>query len=243
MTARWSCCCTASPSSGGPGGTSSNRCPEQAFARSPPTCAATVAATSHRAATTWSPAASDVAGLVRALGEANAIVVGHDWGGLVAWTVGAYFPKVVRRLGVVSVAHPLRMRGAMFTEAVSRRRNGHMLAFQLPIMPERQLVRDNAELVGRMLTDWSAPGWPDDRDGAGVSPGHPDPVGGPLGPGVLPLVFPLHAASRRHAVHPPDAGAHPGPDPAGAWGPGHLRTARVARAAPDGTWKAPIGGG
>ena len=108
-------------------------------------------------------AASDVAGLVRALGEANAIVVGHDWGGLVAWTVGAYFPKVVRRLGVVSVAHPLRMRGAMFTEAVSRHRNGHMLAFQLPIMPERQLVRDNAELVGRMLTDWSAPGWPDDR--------------------------------------------------------------------------------
>ena len=64
-------------------------------------------------------AASDVAGLVRALGEANAIVVGHDWGGLVAWTVGAYFPKVVRRLGVVSVAHPLRMRGAMFTEAVT----------------------------------------------------------------------------------------------------------------------------
>ncbi|HEY4701309.1 MAG TPA: alpha/beta fold hydrolase, partial [Streptosporangiaceae bacterium] len=30
-------------------------------------------------------AASDVAGLIRALGEANAIVVGHGWGGLVAW--------------------------------------------------------------------------------------------------------------------------------------------------------------
>ena len=105
-------------------------------------------------------AASDVAGLVRALGEANAIVVGHDWGGLVAWTVGAYYPKLVRRLAVVSVAHPLRMRGAMFTEPLSRR-NGHMLAFQLPVMPERQLLRDDAELVGRILTDWSAPGWPD----------------------------------------------------------------------------------
>ena len=109
-------------------------------------------------------AASDVAGLVRALGEANAIVVGHDWGGLVAWTVGAYFPKLVRRLAVVSVAHPLRMRGAMFAEPLSpRRRNGHMLAFQLPVMPERQLLRDDAELVGRILTDWSAPGWPDDQ--------------------------------------------------------------------------------
>jgi pimeloyl-ACP methyl ester carboxylesterase len=109
-------------------------------------------------------AASDVAGLVRALGESNAVIVGHDWGGLVAWTVGAYFPKVVRRLAVVSVAHPLRMRAAMWAEPISQgRRNSYALAFQLPIMPERQLLRDNAQRVGRMLADWSAPGWPDEE--------------------------------------------------------------------------------
>src|ERR1700750_1620406 len=61
-------------------------------------------------------AASDAAGLVRALGEANAVVVGHDWGGLVAWTMAAYYPKVVRRLGVISMAHPLRMRSALVTD-------------------------------------------------------------------------------------------------------------------------------
>ena len=44
-------------------------------------------------------AASDASGLVRSLGEANAVVVGHDWGGMIAWTMAAYFPKVVRRLG------------------------------------------------------------------------------------------------------------------------------------------------
>src|ERR1700675_4702658 len=43
-------------------------------------------------------AASDASGLVRSLGEANAVVVGHDWGGMIAWTMAAYFPKVVRRL-------------------------------------------------------------------------------------------------------------------------------------------------
>ena len=107
-------------------------------------------------------AASDVAGLIRALGEANAIVVGHDWGGLVAWTVGAYFPKMVRRLAVVSVAHPLRARGALFAEPVGHRgRNAHLLTFQVPMLPERQLTQNDAELVGRMLTDWSGPGWPD----------------------------------------------------------------------------------
>ena len=36
-------------------------------------------------------AASDVAALVRALGERDAVVVGHDWGGLVAWTMAALF--------------------------------------------------------------------------------------------------------------------------------------------------------
>src|SRR5580658_5173840 len=45
-------------------------------------------------------AASDAGGLIRALGEANAIVVGHDWGGLIAWTMGAYSPKMVRRLAI-----------------------------------------------------------------------------------------------------------------------------------------------
>jgi pimeloyl-ACP methyl ester carboxylesterase len=107
-------------------------------------------------------AASDAAGLVRALGEANAIVVGHDWGGLVAWTMAAYYPKVVRRLGVVSVAHPLRLRNAVLATPLRQGlSSSYLLGFQLPVLPERQLVRHDAQRVGRMLRSWSAPGWPD----------------------------------------------------------------------------------
>lgn len=106
--------------------------------------------------------ADDAAGLVRALGEANAIVVGHDWGGLLAWTMAVYHPKVVQRLVAVSAPHPLRLRQAVRTEI---RRQGwaarHALGFQLPWLPERRLLRDDAALVGRMLHAWSAPGWPD----------------------------------------------------------------------------------
>src|SRR5205085_9968090 len=61
-------------------------------------------------------AAADAAGLVRALGEANAIVVGHGLGGLVAWTLAGYYPKAGRRLGVVSTADPLRMRASAETD-------------------------------------------------------------------------------------------------------------------------------
>ena len=107
-------------------------------------------------------AASDAAGMVRALGEANAVVVGHDWGGLVAWTMAAYFPKVVRRLAVVSVAHPLRMRATLLTDVARGGTGiGQTLGFQLPVLPERRLVRHGALQVSRMLHAWSGPGWPD----------------------------------------------------------------------------------
>ena len=52
--------------------------------------------------------AADVAGLIRALGERDAIVVGHDWGGLLAWTHGGARPEVRapagRRLGAAPAA-------------------------------------------------------------------------------------------------------------------------------------------
>ena len=109
-------------------------------------------------------AASDSAGLVRSLGEANAIVVGHDWGGLVAWTMGVFFPKVVRRLAVVSAPHPVRVRSSVVANPAGQgRRSGYAFSFQLPILPERQLVRDDAARIGRLLRQWSGPGWPDEE--------------------------------------------------------------------------------
>jgi pimeloyl-ACP methyl ester carboxylesterase len=108
--------------------------------------------------------AGDAAGLVRALGEANAIVVGHDWGGLLAWTMAVYHPKVVQRLVPVSAPHPLRLRQSVRADA---RGQGwaarHTLAFQVPMLPERRLVRDDAAMIGRLLHRWSGPNWPDER--------------------------------------------------------------------------------
>src|ERR1700760_3094093 len=94
-------------------------------------------------------AAAAAAGLIRALGEANAIVVGHGLGGLVAWTVAAYHPEVVRRLAVISMAPPRRPRPSVFTNPRGQgRRSGYALGFQLPVSPERRLLRDGALRVG-----------------------------------------------------------------------------------------------
>jgi pimeloyl-ACP methyl ester carboxylesterase len=106
--------------------------------------------------------AGDIAGLVRSLGEANATVVGHDWGGLLAWTMGVYYPKVVERMVAVSAAHPLRLGHSLLMDI---RGQGwaarHALGFQLPMAPEKRLVKNDAALVGDLLRDWSGPGWPD----------------------------------------------------------------------------------
>src|SRR5688500_19491456 len=54
--------------------------------------------------------AADVAGVIRSLGARDAVVVGHGWGGLVAWTVAVAAPGQVRRIVAVSMGHPRRMR-------------------------------------------------------------------------------------------------------------------------------------
>jgi pimeloyl-ACP methyl ester carboxylesterase len=63
---------------------------------------------------------------------------------------------------VVSVPHPLRLRAAVLSDPFGQgRRSKYALGFQLPLLPERQLLRDGAQRVGRLLSAWSGPGWPD----------------------------------------------------------------------------------
>jgi pimeloyl-ACP methyl ester carboxylesterase len=108
---------------------------------------------------------SDVAGMVRALGEERAVVVGHDWGGFLAWCTAALHPAVVSRLVVIGMPHPLRLRAALLTDVRGQlTASRHVLAFQRPWIPERQLVRDRAAYVGRLLRGWSGTAsWPDEE--------------------------------------------------------------------------------
>ncbi|MFF4413784.1 alpha/beta fold hydrolase [Streptosporangium sp. NPDC001559] len=106
--------------------------------------------------------AGDAAGLIRALGESGAIVVGHDWGGLLGWTMAVRDPKSVLRLVPVSAPHPLRLRSALLTGSLRQIRAGaYALGFQLPFLPEWRLTAKDGALVGRMLDEWSGPGWPE----------------------------------------------------------------------------------
>ncbi|HUR51067.1 MAG TPA: alpha/beta hydrolase [Mycobacteriales bacterium] len=103
--------------------------------------------------------ANDVAGLVRALGHHDAWVVGHDWGGSLAWATATLHPRVVNRLAVLSCPHPLRVGDALRRDGAQRRMSSYMGLFQLPRLPERRLVRGG--LVTELMDRWGGPGFPD----------------------------------------------------------------------------------
>jgi pimeloyl-ACP methyl ester carboxylesterase len=53
--------------------------------------------------------AEDIHGLIGELGAESANLVGHDWGGSIAWTVAMNHPEVVDRLVILNAAHPRRL--------------------------------------------------------------------------------------------------------------------------------------
>lgn len=104
--------------------------------------------------------AGDAAGLIRALGERRAMVVGHGWGGLIGWTLAALHPRLVSSLVVLGAPHPRALRRAMWADPRGQgRAGGHAFGFQVPLLPERSLRADSAARVERIMHDWSGPAW------------------------------------------------------------------------------------
>ena len=79
--------------------------------------------------------AADIAALVTALGERDAMVVGNDVGGLLAWTMAAMHPRVVRRLAVLGAAHPLRLRAGHLLGSARAGPCVRLRAARLPATP------------------------------------------------------------------------------------------------------------
>ncbi|PRY51263.1 pimeloyl-ACP methyl ester carboxylesterase [Geodermatophilus tzadiensis] len=107
-------------------------------------------------------AAADVLALLDAAGLGSAHVVGHDWGGAVAWALGAWHPERLRTLTALSTPHPAAVARAVLTSDQGLR-SSYMALFQLPVLPERLLsARDGAALRG-VLENGGLPGDAVDR--------------------------------------------------------------------------------
>jgi pimeloyl-ACP methyl ester carboxylesterase len=100
--------------------------------------------------------AQDVAGVVKALGERSAVLVGHGWGGYVAWATATLHRRQVSALAVAAAPHPSAMlRGLRRQPGAAALR--HVLAMQVPYLPERRLADARHGFVRDHLVAWSSP--------------------------------------------------------------------------------------
>jgi len=95
--------------------------------------------------------AADVAGVITALGESSAVVIGHDWGAITAWLTALTYPSSVRAVVGMSVPYaatppcPL----ADVYRALYADRFCYQLYFSEPGVAERELDRDVAQTLRR----------------------------------------------------------------------------------------------
>ena len=95
--------------------------------------------------------AADIYQLARHLQPGRpAYVVGHDWGGAIAYHLAAHHPEVVDKLAVINCPHPAVMARRLWNPA-QLARSWYMFFFQLPWLPERKLSQNDGAAVPRTI--------------------------------------------------------------------------------------------
>ena len=99
----------------------------------------------------------DIVGLIGALGAERAHVVGHDWGGSIAWALASRAPHLVSSLTILNCPHPVA--SAECRQVIEQaQKSWYMLLFQFPGVAEEWLAMDNFANLRRFVFDTAAPG-------------------------------------------------------------------------------------
>ncbi len=75
---------------------------------------------------------ADVAAVIAAEGQKNAIIVGHDWGAAISWQVVFNRPDLVNKLVIMSVPHPVGFAREMATNVDQQKNSQYARNFQQP---------------------------------------------------------------------------------------------------------------
>ncbi len=92
---------------------------------------------------------SDIVALIRKLPGGKAHIVGHDWGGVLAWRLAAQHPELVNKLVVLNAPHPAAYLRTLKHNPIQWLRSWYVLFFQLPWLPERLIKSRNFALLER----------------------------------------------------------------------------------------------
>lgn len=102
--------------------------------------------------------AADIIGLLDAAGVPQASIIGHDWGGIVAWYLAAHYPGRVARATIINVPHPAVVAPNIWRVPGQLARSWYIAFFQMPGLPERLIRRRNWRFGAQSLQGTSRPG-------------------------------------------------------------------------------------
>jgi pimeloyl-ACP methyl ester carboxylesterase len=95
---------------------------------------------------------ADVAALIDASRAREVLLIGHDWGGAIAWSFAMSGLRPLARLVIMNAPHPARLLHGLRTWK-QLRRSWYMFFFQIPWLPEALLGARRAEAIGRIFRD------------------------------------------------------------------------------------------
>ena len=95
----------------------------------------------------------DVIGLIDTLGETEATIVGHDWGGSIAWNLAMMAPTYVKKLVILNCPHTIPLVEAFWSMRFRQlQKSWYVFFFQLTEGPEKILEKDNYKMLKKMMT-------------------------------------------------------------------------------------------
>ena len=100
--------------------------------------------------------AADITSLIGELGAESAPIVGHDWGGSIAWTMAMNHPEVVDRLAILNAAHPRRLSEGLHNPN-QLRKSWYFFFFATPGLPEHVVDARDWHFFRHFLHDANPP--------------------------------------------------------------------------------------
>jgi len=95
---------------------------------------------------------ADAAALFDACGARRRLLIGHDWGAMIAWSFAMQRTRPLDGLVVMNVPHPAVFRHVLRHSWAQRRRSWYVAFFQLSRLPEALLTAGRARAVARAFS-------------------------------------------------------------------------------------------
>lgn len=75
---------------------------------------------------------NDIGAVIKADGRNSAVIVGHDWGGAVAWTLAMTHPEWIQALVILNLPHPSGIQREIKTNPEQRKNSQYAFNFRSP---------------------------------------------------------------------------------------------------------------